>query len=254
MLEEYIKNLEFPLVAFYSIIMNKNIDDINKSIFVKIFINNHMDIVVEHNLLYFNLIDYPITYNTIYDTYHIISRQQSIVPYLAKFKKSYNNMFFWKQPIDKQIKYLQNIHLKFLSYFDASKSLLYYHVKLKQITENINGMVSGFHIEDMVDRLKKTYDLFKYTFFKENNIILISMYEFVDLSFKNQIKYVEYIFNKINIIMKQTITYFELYDNYRHQLISILSDNNMIDITYSSEIDSDIDINDMEFINRTLSN
>ena len=138
MLEEYIKNLEFPLVAFYSIIMNKNIDDINKSIFVKIFINNHMDIVVEHNLLYFNLIDYPITYNTIYDTYHIISRQQSIVPYLAKFKKSYNNMFFWKQPIDKQIKYLQNIHLKFLSYFDASKSLLYYHVKLKQITE-ING-------------------------------------------------------------------------------------------------------------------
>jgi hypothetical protein len=252
MLEEYIKNLKFPLVAFCSIIMNKSIDDINKSIFVKLFINNHMDIVVTHNLLYFKneLIDYPITYNTIYDTYHIISRQQSIIPYLAKFKKSYNNMFFWKQPIDKQIKYLQNIHLKFLSYFDASKSLLYYHTKLKQITENINGTVSDFHIEDMVDRLKKTYDLFKHTFFEENDIILISMYEFIDLNFKNQIKYVEYIFNKINIIMKQIITYFELYDNYRHQIISILSDNNIIDITCSSEIDSDIDINDMEFINK----
>jgi hypothetical protein len=232
--------------------MTNKIDDINKSIFVKSFINNYIDIILEHNLLYFkkNLIDYPITYNTIYDTYHIISRQQSIIPYLAKFKKSYNNMFFWKQPIDKQIKYLQNIHLKFLSYFDASKSLLYYHTKLKQITENINGTVSDFHIEDMVDRLKKTYDLFKYTFFEENDIILISMYEFIDLSFKNQIKYVEYIFNKINIILRQTITYFELYDNYRHQLISILSDNNIIDITCSSEIDSDIDINDMEFINK----
>jgi hypothetical protein len=76
------------------------------------------------------------------------------------------------------------------------------------------------------------------------------MYEFIDLNFKNQIKYVEYIFNKINIIMKQIITYFELYDNYRHQIISILSDNNIIDITCSSEIDSDIDINDMEFINK----
>ncbi len=256
MLEEYIKNLKFPLVAFCSIIMNKSIDDINKSIFVKLFINNHMDIVVTHNLLYFKneLIDYPITYNTIYDTYHIISRQQSIIPYLAKFKKSYNNPFFWKQPIDKQIKYLQNVHMKFHSYFDASKSLLYYHVKLKQITENISSSVSSsvssFHIEDMVDRLKRTYDLFKHNFFEENNIILISMYEFIDLNFKNQIKYVEYIFNKINIIMKQIITYFELYDNYRHQLISILSDNNIIDITCSSEIDSDIDINDMEFINK----
>jgi hypothetical protein len=48
----------------------------------------------------------------------------------------------------------------------------------------------------------------------------------------------------------ETGGYLELYDNYRRQLISILSDNNIIDITYSSEIDSDIDINDMEFINK----
>ena len=250
MLEDYIMNLKFPLIAFYNIIMNKNIDDINKNIFVKTFFSHHMKICLEHNLLYFknNLSNYPMTYNTIYDIYRIISRQQSFVPYITKFKEQYNNKYFWKLEIDKQIEYLKNVHLKFLSYFDASKTMLYYHVKLKQMID-IDKTVNGYHIEDMVDRLKKTYDLFKHSFFEKNDIIIVSMYEFVELSFKNMIKYIEYIFGKINMIIKQTITYFELYNNYRHQLINILYDNNMLEITYSSEIDSDIDINDMEFIN-----
>jgi hypothetical protein len=248
MLEDYIMNLKFPLIAFYNIIMNENIDDINTNIFVKYFFNYHMKLCIEHNLLYFKNELKPLTYNTIYDIYIIISRQQSIVPHIIKFKEQYNNMYFWKLDIDKQIEYLKNVHLKFLSYFDASKSMLYYHVKLKQMID-VDKPVNGYHVEDMVDRLKKTYSLFKYSFFEKNDIIIVSLYEFVELSLKNMIKYIEYIFNKINMIMKQIITYFELYNNYRQQLINILYDNNMLEITYTSEIDSDIDINDMQFIN-----
>lgn len=251
MLEDYIKNLKYPLIAFYNIIMNDKIDDVNTNIFVKCFFNYHMKLCIEHNLLYLKNELKPLTYNTIYDIYIIISRQQSIVPFLTKFKESYTNMYFWKLDIDKQIEYLKNIHLKFLSYFDASKSMLYYHIKLKQMVD-IDKPVNGYHVEDMVDRLKKTYSLFKHSFFEKNEIIIVSLYEFVELSLKNMIKYIEYIFNKINMIIKQNITYFELYNNYRHQLLSILSNDNMIEIIeHHSEIDSDIDINDMQFINST---
>lgn len=249
MLENSVKNLKFPLIAFYNIIMNEKIDDINTNIFVKLFFSHHMKLCTEHNLLYFKNDSKILTHNTIYDIYHIISRLQSLIPFIKRWKEQYTNMYFWKLNIDEQIKYLKNINLKFLSYFDASKSMFYYHIKLKQIMD-IDKPVNKYHIDDMTDRLKKTYSLFKHSFFEYNDIIVISLYEFVELSLKNMIKYIEYIFNKINMIMKQTITYFELYNNYRHRLINILSSNNMIEIIeHNSEIDSDIDINDMQFIN-----
>ena len=138
---------------------------------------------------------------------------------------------------------MKNIQTQFYGLFDASKSLLYFHIKIKNVD------IMDYHMtEEILDRLKRTYELFKHRFFEYNKILLVSMHDFVELSPVNMIKYIEYIFNKINSILKNYIMYFELYENYRQQLISILDPNTNIDIEML-EVNSDIEIDDINFIN-----
>ena len=163
-IEEKIKNIKFPLITLYYIFCNNDINDNTKSIVLKCFFKYHMNIAIEYNLLTFKniLTDYPLTYNNIIDIYNIISRQLSILPYLFKFKRIYKNNIFWKKNILDQIIYLKQLHITFLSIFDGSKGMLYFHLKLKSIEKPNN-----YHIEEIILRLKKTFNIFNKRFFDE---------------------------------------------------------------------------------------
>lgn len=154
----------------------------------------------------------------------------------------YSQSYFWKLDIVKQIEYLKNINLIFMSLFDGSKTQLYFHVKLKMIE-----LPNIYHIDEMINRLSKTFNLFKSTFFEKNNILLLSSHQFIELSFPNMIKYTEYIFIKINSIMRQYIAYFELYENYRQHICNIVNPMPYVDINIVDVL-SDMDPDDIIFM------
>ncbi len=251
LLEENIKNIKYPLLTLYSI-FNSNIIDYNKSIFLKLFIKYHINLMLIYNFYSFQeLLTYdPNTYNLILDVYIIIIKQFNIVSHLHKFKKMYPNRFFWNKNINEQINHLNILLNKFMSLFDGSKGLLYFHHKLKgidKLTEN-KHLNSGYiyHIDEMTNRLRDVYLLFKHSFFSENNILTLSCDDFLNLKFENMIKYTEYIFNKIHSILNQYIVFFKLYEINRQQLINLISINT-IEINID-DVNSDIESDDLLFI------
>lgn len=243
-IEQIIKNTKYPLLMIYYILNNNNISDNHKYIVVKFFYRHHVMIGIEYNLLKINNLENisPLAYNLIGDVYYIISKQLSILPNIKKFHKAYRNNKFWKLDIEDMIIYLKKLHNSFLCLFDGSKGSFYFHVRLKGMKEG-----NSYHFEEIETRLKKTYDMFKLSFFNEYNIILLSYHQFIDLTFENIIKYVEYIFSKINNIILQNINYLILYNNYRIQLYNLLYNQSNIDIDIM-DVNSDIEQDDLPFI------
>ncbi len=243
-IEQLIKNTKYPLLMVYYILNNNNISDNHKYIVVKFFYRHHIMTGIEHNLLNIdNLINIaPLAYNLIGDIYYIIAKQLSIIPNIKKFSHAYKNYKFWKLDIENMILYLKKLHTSFLCLFDGSKGSFYFHLKIKGMKEGNN-----YHFEEIRDRLKKTYDMFKLSFFNEYNIILLSNHQFSDLTFENMIKYVEYIFVKINNIIIQNINYLILYNNYRLQLYNLLYNQSNIDIDVM-DVNSDIEEDDLPFM------
>ncbi len=241
-----IKNTKQPLLLIYNILKNESIEDEHKLIATKIFFQYHILIAIEYNLLLIeNLENYKKTYLFIEDVYLILSKQLNILPYLIRLKRAYNDKSykcFWDLEIESLILYFKNLYTKFLCLFDGSKGFLYLHLKLKGMKEG-----NHYHHEQLLERLKKTFDLFKKPFFDEYKIVLLSYYQFIELKFENMIKYTEYIFNKINNILVNNINYLVLYDNYRTQLYNLLYNYSDININVNN-VDSDIDTDDITLI------
>ncbi len=242
-IDNIIKNTKYPLLLLYSILNNNNISDNYKYIVVKYFYRYHIMVGLEHNLLAItNLDNYPLTFNLISDIYYIISKQLLILTHLNKFYKAYKNNIFWKLNIIDMISYLKKIHTTFLALFDGSKGSFYFHLKIKGMKDGNN-----YHLEEILLRLKKTYNIFKQSFFNEYNILLITYSQFEDLTFENMVKYVEYIFTKVNNVLIQNINYLVLYENYRVQLYNILYNKSNIDIDIN-DVNSDIEQDDLPFM------
>ncbi len=245
-IEDIIRETKYPLLVTTQILNNNKISDNNKCLIIKYLFRYHIMVAIEHNLLnienYVTNDDNPIIFHLIKDIYYIISKQLNIISHIVKFKKAYNNKSFWKLDINKMIEYLKNIQNSFLCLFDGSKGAFYFHVRLKGMTEG-----NSYHLEEMTIRLVKIFEMFKISFFNEYKILLLSKYQFDDLTFENKIKYVEYIFIKINNILVNIINYLELYENYRLQLYNILYNETNIDINIE-DVSSDIEKDDLSFI------
>ncbi len=244
-------NTKTPLVLLLIVFQNNKINDENKYIFIKFFFKYHINLSLEYDLLElyneFNYNNTSLTYNLILDIYNVLKKQINYIQFIKKFKLSFNLPSFWKKNIDEQINYLKNMHKQLLIIFDGSKTQLYFHIRLKS---NTNDLGNNYHIEQIMERLKKTVSLFKLAFFREHDIYILSNFQFMDLTFNNMVKYTEYIFNKVNNHLLQYISYFEHYNHYRIELINLL-DNNQINEMINIDVDeisSDIDIDDIDLI------
>lgn len=243
-LENIIMNSKTPLLLLVIVFKNTNINDENKCIFIKFFFKHHLNLTLEYNLieLYTELNDMQSSsvYNLIVDIYLILVKQIHYIELIKKLKICYNYRSFWIKNIDEQIIHLKKLYEQVLYIFDGSKTQAYFHVRLKG---NINDNAGKtYHIEQMMERLKQTFSLFKSAFFEEHNIYLLSNFQFMDLTFDNMVKYTEYIFDKINTNLIKYITYFEHYNYYRKELINILNVSESINI---QETNSDIDDDDI---------
>jgi hypothetical protein len=166
-----IKDTKQPLLLIYNILKNQSISDDDKINATKYFLQYHILIAIKYNLLLVDgLENNKKTYTFIEDIYLVLSKQLQILPFIIKFKKAYNDKnykCFWDLEIDSLIVYFKNLHNKFLYLFDGSKGFLYLHLKLKGMKEG-----NHYHYEQLLDRLKKTFDLFKKPFFIEYKILI----------------------------------------------------------------------------------
>jgi hypothetical protein len=247
-LENIIINTNAPLVLLLIVFRTSglnNINDENKCIFIKFFFKHHLNLALEYNLidLYneFNYNNTSLAYNLILDIYNILKKQIHYIQLIKKLKLCYNYRSFWNKNIDEQIIHLKKLYEQLLYIFDGSKTQAFFHIRLKG---NINDIGKTYHIEQIMERLKKTFSLFKSAFFKEHNIYLLSNVQFIDLTFHNMVKYTEYIFDKTSTNLIKYITYFEHYNYYRKELINILNVSESININIE-ETNSDIDDDDI---------
>lgn len=250
-MENIIINTKNPLLMIYTVLNNNKISDNYKYLVVKLFYKYHINIGLEYNLLLINNLEEndPLTYNLISDIYYIVSKQLLLLPHIKKIYNACNKI--WKinrilnriLSIDDMIISLKKIQTSFLCLFDGSKGSFYFHVKMKGMKEG-----NSYHFEEIKSRLKKTYDMFKLNFFNEYNIVLITTHQLEDLTFENMVKYVEYIFAKVNTVLIHNINYLILYNNYRLQLYNLLYNSSNINIDIM-DVDSELEPEDLHFIN-----
>jgi hypothetical protein len=126
--------------------------------------------------------------------------------------------------------------------FDGTKSNYFFHLRLSNINEKNHN-----NINEIVTRLKKVYDLFKYSFFEENNIVLVSYSDFIHLEFKEMVIYIEYIFSKIKKKLDEYTYYFTIYNYHRKNLYNLLYSENNIQIDIDN-VCSDLEGDDIDLI------
>ena len=251
-IEELIKNIKDPIIFFNNVIDGKVINELLDqnmsldecmSIYIKFFLKYHNMIAMEYNLLKINnnINNYILTVNVIKDYYMYISYLLKIIPILNNWKDIYNNPFFWKQDINKQLVLLLKLKDTFYSLFDCTKGTLYFHVKLK------DGPMNQYHVDEMVDRLEKVYKMFKFNFFLKIKCTVLTIDEFVTMTFTDMVNYVEYIFTIINNILNHYIFNFQIYDFYRNQLDNMVNPVKPIHIDMI-DVSSELEIDDINYI------
>jgi hypothetical protein len=237
-------NMKEPVIdILYYMFLEKIDTDETLSLKLRFIFKHHYKVAHDNDLqTYFNLLEmYPLTKNVINDYYNCIRKQYFLLPLIKNWYDMYINVRFWKQSLDKQINSLIQLRINFLSLFDASYGTIYFHSKIKGACEN------QYHIDEMIERLSKVYSMFKYKFYTYNKIIILTVDDFINCSFKKQIEYTEYIFSKIYKLLNQYIQCFQLYELYRVQLYTLTHPTVPINIEIC-DICSDVEQDDILFI------
>ena len=245
-IEEKIQTLQNPLSFIYIIIKKGNYLDEDLALLLRYFLKYHSNIAIQNNFLPFNalLSDFPLSVKIIQDFYYLSNKLNDLLFILKKIKTAYPKKELWKLNLINQIDYMKNLRQRFLAIYDCAIGPVTFQLKMKALLNT--DVQLDIHINEMYERLQLTFRLLRYSFFINNNILIIDNFEFAEMSFINKIKYVEYVFMKINKILQGYINYFQLYESIRAQLENLLNPipiNIQIDLV-QSEIESD----DISFI------
>jgi hypothetical protein len=240
---EYIfKYTKTPLLLLYILLNKTNFNDIDiENILKKFFLLNDILSIKINISCIINKNKYKNSYLLVNNYYNIINKQIKIIPFILRIKDVYPYNYFWSKDINTQIDYLKKKLNLFLSYYDCSKGNITFMIKLRMGYNNSLKVIEN----QMIDRLIKTKKLFKLHFFKKNKIVLMSLENFLNLTYENKINYIEYIFISCLKKILSYINYFELYNLYRMELINLLN-TEKINVIESID-DIDFTISDIEF-------
>lgn len=251
-LDECIKKIKYPIIFLFRLVTHLDeLSDHNLSIILRLFLKHHVEIALGHNLkiifmVDLDLNDYFQSISVINDFYKLMNKKISLVMVLKKFHSIWdNNNFFWKYSTQKQIDYLHYVNNQFLSIYDCSRGGIPYHIKLINLLKEPKCN-KGEVLEDLKNRLIMLLKLFGSSLFQTLGIPIISISDFYNLSDDNLIKYVIFIYEKINELLNQTIKLFESYNLTCVQISSLI--NPVVINVNSSLIDSETDAEDINLL------
>lgn len=219
-----IKNLKYPLSFLYNLFKSNKLSDNNLSIIIRFFFKYHNNIAFDFNLIDLSNIlsdNYKITKKNIKNFYRLIKKKYTLGNKLKFWYESYKKNNFWKKKIINQIEELEKIKMIFYSNFDVCKSNVFFHNKIYNIL--LFNKDDTFNLNHLINRLRNVYLLFGNNFFKKYKIILITRNKFIEIDFKDKIKYCTYLFQKINKIILNIIYQFNLFYHTNTQLNNLLN-------------------------------
>lgn len=242
-----ISQIKNPLVFLFKLISySSEIDDINFSIILRIFLKYHTNIGTNYNLkkIFISEIkDKYLSWNVLNDFYKLMNKKISLVIILKKWYDLFNNKQFWKLPLNEQIDFLINTKTYFLSLFDCSKGGIPLHYKISAILKN-KKIDRNIIIDDLIDRLIKILNIFGSKLFLTLGIPLLTINDFTKLSDENIIKYIVVIFDKFNELLNQTM---KLFDSYNLICIKLNNLYNPLFININTiNIDSETEADDIK--------
>lgn len=250
-LSKQISEIKYPLI--FLLLLDSyisEIDDYNLSLILRIFLKHHSLVALEVDLKSLwveNLVDYPKSWSIINDFYVVINKKIFIIIHIQKWNQVYDNNLFWKQSLATQIEYLNIMKSRFLAIYDCSRGGTPLHMKLMSFSDhdkNNNYKTEIFN--DIQTRLETLLQIFGLKIFQVLNIPLMSVSQFHNESYSNIVKYLNLIFDRINILIEQTIKLFEYYNIVCSQLDNIV--NPVIINIKSSQIDFDIEYDDLAIL------
>ena len=225
-------------------------NDTDFSLILRYFLKYNYELAIKYKLLNFIIFldhDKINTKRIIKDFYTLIRKKIIICILLKKWRESYNKNNFWNLSRENKIEKLKNLNEIFLANFDVTKSNHLIHYKISNIIKKNNNLVKDHHLEILKNRLRNIFLIFGRKFFRNYNILTLTNSEFSKFDFKNQLKYCDYIFNKINKIIFKIINYFVIINSIQNQLDNILNPDPIL-FDNGDNKDSETKLEDILFI------
>ena len=249
-----ISNIKNPLVFIFELLMNIDINDLELSIILRLFLKYHSDTAFSINLkeLFFDeLYNYKISWLVLTDFYKLIHDKISILIILKKWYEIYENNLISKTPcralpenfwqLSDKINFLLEIKEYFLAIYDCSHGGIPFHNKLIDLF-NCNNHDKYEVLYNIKYRLELILEIFGPKIFEFVDIPLIKVSEFFNLSNSEIHYYLSIIFSRMNELLNETIFIFTNYNKINEELENLL--NPIIINIESKDIDSETDIND----------
>ena len=239
-----LSQIKNPLVFLFRLISYINeIDDINLSIILRIFLKYHTDIGTNYNLkkiLNNELKDKILSWTVLNDFYKIMNKKIGLIITLKKWYDLFDNKKFWKLSLNEQIDFLSNTKIYFLSLFDCAKGGMPLHYKVGSLLKD-KKVNRDFIINDLIDRLIKILNIFGSKLFQTLGIPLLTVDAFTKLNDENIIKYLIVIYDKFYELLNQTIKLFDSYNLICLQLNNLLNPLiiNINSINFDSETEAE---------------
>ena len=228
----FIENLKYPLVFLVKFCLYiDNFSDDDACNIIKIFYKYYSNITMKINTKIIfskckNIDRYKKCIKAIDDYYSLINNRLKIIYAIKKWETLYYNKAFWKQSIDEQIEYLNNMKVLFLSVFDCSANTVnIYHIKINEIL-NDSRCNRDIIIENIKDRLTKLIKIFGYKIFETLDIPLYHYSDFDYLENNFIGLYLRMLFNKLLLLMNQTICVFNMFQKNCNEINNYLNIEN----------------------------
>jgi len=226
--DKKLKSIKYPYILIFKFfnsihLLNDNI----ASIMLRFIIKNNIDIFINESFYniskYLPKKKYVETINVLDSFYNLIICRNKYLNCIKKWYSVYKNIFFWKEDVDKQIIFLNNIRNQIKGIFDNAKGGVSFPIKMVPVFKtNINNS-KEIIIESAIERLSQLVKILGVNVFKSLNIPLLTVDEFLDLNDDKKFKYTNSVYLKIVKSLDTIIIIFENFNMYNLKLHNLIN-------------------------------
>ena len=226
--DKKLKDIKYPHVLIFKFFNSIHlINDNIASIMLRFIIKNNIDIFINKPFYciskHLPLKKYSETINILDSFYNLLKQRNKNLNNIKRWYSLYKNNNFWKEDIDKQIIFLNNLRNEVKGTFDNAKGGVPFSIKMLPILKtNINNS-RDIVIESAIERLVKIVKLLGTNIFVSLNIPILTVENFLDLDDETKFKYTNLVYIKILETLNMIINIFEDFNMYNLKLHNLMN-------------------------------
>jgi len=222
-----ISKLKYPIVFLFNLLNYKEeIGDYNLSIIMKLFLRNHVSLILNYNIMQifeYELSNYILTSTLLVSFLKLFKKKMSLVVIIKQWYELYDNKKFWSLDIKDQLLYINDIKMKFLAIFDLTfVGSTPFHNKIKELL-NDHRSNKEIILDEIKRRLRYILKLFNSKIFKSLDIPVLAISDFDTLTNEEIHIYLTVVFTRFIKLLNETTAFFENYSNTNNELNELLN-------------------------------